>query len=304
MSCPVRAITSVRVGARTLDYLGLMKLRLNVLVLGAVATGYMLAAGSIVDASALVAVLAGVLLASGGSSALNMAIEAERDRRMVRTRERPVAAGRVTREEALIFGTACSVAGVLVAGLGTGWLAAGLIAATVLLYVFLYTPLKPLTPLNTFVGAIPGALPPLIGWAAATGTVPPESLALFGIVFLWQFPHFYAIASMYKDDYARGGFAMLPVVDEGGLRTAHQVLVCAIALVPIAVLPAVVRLAGPTYFTGAFGLSLLYLVFSVRATLTRTRSAWRDLLRTSLIVLPGLFVLMMVDRLPLVAAGV
>ena len=135
--------------------------------------------------------------------------------------------------------------------------------------------------------------------AAATGGLSMPALTLFGIIFFWQFPHFFAIASIYKDDYKRGGFKMLPVVDTHGLRTAHQTLICAMALIPVSLLPAVTRIAGPTYFTGAFALAMIYLVFSVRASITKATPAWRDLLRTSLIVLPGFFVLMMVDRLPL-----
>jgi protoheme IX farnesyltransferase len=124
-------------------------------------------------------------------------------------------------------------------------------------------------------------------------------MSLFGVVFFWQFPHFYAIASIYRDDYERGGFAMLPVVDKKGLRTAQHILVTAFAMIPAALLPAVFRLAGPTYFVAALGLALVYLVFSLRACLVARRGAWRDLLRVSLVVLPGLFVLMLIDRLPL-----
>ena len=297
---PRTGLAGTREKSRMIDLIALMKLRLNVLVLAAVATGYVLAAPSGLAVGQLAWVLIGVLLAGGGSSALNMAIEAERDRRMERTRERPVAAGRLSRGEALAFGGLLSLLGVTATWVGGGWLAAALCAVTVLLYVLVYTPLKPITPWNTWVGAVPGAIPPLIGWAAATGTLSPSALALFGIVFFWQFPHFYAIASLYKDDYARGGFAMLPVVDdERARRTAHQVILCALALLPVALLPSVCRIAGPTYFTGAFALAMIYLVFSARAALTNTTNTWRDLLRTSLIVLPGPFVLMMVDRLPL-----
>lgn len=294
------SMTGTRERSRGLDLLALMKLRLNVLVLAAVATGYVLAAPAGLAVGQLAWVLIGVLLAGGGSSALNMAVEATRDRRMDRTKDRPVAAGRVSRGEAAAFGALLWLVGVTATWVGGGWLAAALCAATVLLYVLVYTPLKPITTWNTWVGAVPGAIPPLIGWAAATGELNPSALALFGIVFFWQFPHFYAIASLYKDDYEKGGFAMLPVLDdERGSRTAHQVILCAMALIPVGLLPSVCRIAGPTYFTGAFALGMIYLVFSARAALTNRTEMWRDLLRTSLIVLPGLFVLMMVDRLPL-----
>ncbi len=285
--------------ARVADTAALMKLRLNVLVLAAVATGYVLGAPAAVSLGHLSLVLLGVLLAGGGSSALNMAMEADRDRLMARTRNRPVAAGRVSAEEATAIGALLALLGVGAVALGGGWLAAALCAVTVLLYAFVYTPLKTRTSFNTWVGAVPGALPPLIGWAAASGQLSPAALSLFGIIFLWQFPHFFAIASMYREDYEKGGFKMLPVVDASGHRTAHQTIITAMALIPVGLLPAVCRIAGPTYFTGAFALCMIYLVLSVRASLMNRVQAWRDLLRTSLIVLPGLFVLMMVDRLPL-----
>jgi protoheme IX farnesyltransferase len=137
----------------------------------------------------------------------------------------------------------------------------------------------------------------LIGWAAATGTLEPVSLTLFGIVFFWQFPHFFAIASVYKDDYARGGFIMLPVIDPSGMRTAHQVMLTALAMLPVCLLPTLFRLAGSFYFVGALILASLYILFSLRASLMRQQDAWRDLLRVSLLVLPGLFVLLIADRL-------
>jgi len=302
MSTLVRALATVGTTTRLVDFVALLKLRLNALVLGAVASGFLLGAAGTFDRSALLAALFGVLLAGGGASAINMALEADRDRKMERTRMRPVATGRVTSEEAVILGLILATVGTAITWVGAGWLPATLVLATVLLYTLVYTPLKTVTPLNTLVGAVPGALPPLIGWTAATGSLEAPALSLFGIVFLWQFPHFYAIASVYREDYERGGFAMLPVVDKGGLRTAHQTMLAAFAFVPVSLLPAVFRLAGTTYFTGAFGISLIFFVFSARACIAGTTPAWRHLLRVSLIVLPGLFVLMMFDRLPTIMA--
>lgn len=297
VNVPAAPTPAIRSRVRAIDYIALLKLRLNSLVIAAVAVGYLLASPGSVSAGGLALLLLGILLASGGSSAINMAIEGSRDRLMDRTRGRPVPAGRVSPEEAAWFGAAISLAGLAIVAASNNWLAALLTAATILLYVLAYTPLKPLTTWNTWVGAVPGALPPLIGWAAASGSIEPRSLALFGIVFFWQFPHFYAIASVYRDDYKRGGFAMLPVVDKKGLRTAHQVITTALALIPVSLLPAVLRMAGPAYFAGALVLGASYLVFSLRASIVRNTESWRDLLRVSLLVLPGIFVLLVADRL-------
>ena len=289
--------TKVGTPSRAWDFIGLLKLRLNTLVLGAVAAGYVLSGATGVSMVELFLLLFGITLTGGGSSAINMALESDRDRLMDRTRNRPVASGRVTPEEALTFGALLCLTGTAVVCIGANPLAGLLTAVTILLYTVVYTPLKTLTPLNTWVGAIPGALPPLIGWAAGADALTARSLALFGIVFFWQFPHFYAIASMYREDYARGGFAMLPVVDPQGLRTGHQTVLLAVAFLPVSLLPTLFNLAGSFYFLGALVLSSIYLLFSLRAAILRKREAWRDLLRTSLIVLPGLFVLMIADRL-------
>jgi protoheme IX farnesyltransferase len=285
--------------SRALDVMSLFKIRLNLLVLTSVAAGYYLAAPPEVPVLPLVGLLLGILFAGGGASAVNMAMEAGRDRLMERTRQRPVAAGRIGRDEAASLGGAAAACGVGLVVLAAGVVPAALCAATVLLYVFAYTPLKTRTPLNTLVGAIPGALPPLIGWTAASGgAVPPEAASLFGIVFLWQFPHFLAIASIYKEEYARAGYAMLPVVDPSGWRTAHRVVAYSLVLVPTSLLPTLFHLTGRAYFVGALALSLFYLFSSVRAARLRTEAAYRDLLRASLVMLPGLFVLMMIDRWP------
>jgi protoheme IX farnesyltransferase len=283
--------------SRAADFVTLLKLRLNVLVLLAAAAGWFLAAPADTPLVPLLAFLAGVLLAGGGASAMNMGIEGELDRLMERTRTRPVAAGRIAREEAVVFGAFVAASGIALVAIASTLVAAALTATTVLLYVLAYTPLKTRTPLNTVVGAIPGALPPLIGWTAASGgALPLPALSLFGIVFLWQFPHFLAIASMYREDYARGGFKMLPVVDPLGFRTAHRVVVYALVLLPVSVLPSVAGVCGPIGFAGAFTFALAYLVFAVRAAALRTDGAWKDLLRASLVVLPGIFLFLMIDR--------
>ncbi len=298
MTLPAAAPSTPATAAGALDLVRLLKLRLNSLVLLAVAASWVLALPAEVDVPGLLVLLVGTLAAAGGSSAINQGLEGARDRLMERTRMRPVAAGRITRDEALTYGAMVSALGVLVVGLGTNWLAGGLVALTVVLYAFAYTPLKTRTTLNTLVGAFPGALPALVGWAAATGRLPAGAWALFAIVFVWQFPHFLAIAAIHRDDYARAGFAMLPVRDPAGLRTAAVTLGFALVFVPTAMLPGLLRLTGPAGFWSAGALALVYLAFSLRAAALRTPAAWRDLLRASLAVLPGMFVLMMIDRLP------
>ncbi|HMS16024.1 MAG TPA: heme o synthase [Planctomycetota bacterium] len=297
MNATAETSSNLKERVRYADFVSLMKLRLNSLVLGAVAAGYVLGKSGQISLSDLGLLLLGVTLTGGGSSAINMGLEGARDRRMERTKNRPVASGRVLPLDAILFGSATCALGLLIIFLSNTPLAGLLTLLTILLYVLVYTPLKPRTHLNTWVGAVPGAIPPLIGWAAATGTLTPVSLSLFGIVFFWQFPHFFAIASVYRDDYARGGFAMLPVLDPSGLRTAHQVMMTSLAMLPVSLLPTLFRLAGSYYFVGALILSSLYLLFSLRASLLRQTDAWRDLLRVSLLVLPGLFVLLIADRL-------
>lgn len=170
-------------------------------------------------------------------------------------------------------------------------------AGTVVAYVALYTPLKPVSTWNTVVGALPGALPPLVGWAATCpGPLPAEALCLFAIIFFWQFPHFFAIASLHVEDYRRGGFAMLPVEDPTGLRTAHRVVSTALILVPVGLFPVFLGMAGPLYLVGALALGLLYLGASLQAAWRRDRIGWRRLLFASFIHLPGVFLLLLVER--------
>lgn len=277
------------------ELVGLLKLRLNSLVLFAVGAAHA-AAGAEFRLGPLLATLFGSLAAAGGSSAINQAMEASLDRRMERTKDRPCAAGRVRPSDAKAFGALLSVLGVLTVACFAGWTPAALVLATVLLYVFAYTPLKTRTTLNTLVGAIPGALPALVGWTSAGTPFSPLAWSLFGIVFAWQFPHFLAIASIHRDDYARAGFVMLPVVDSTGVRTAIHAIAFALVFLPIALLPGLFRAAGPLYLAGTTVLGVGYLLFTLRAAVLRTRQAWRHVLFASLVVLPGVFVLLMVDR--------
>jgi protoheme IX farnesyltransferase len=279
------------------ELLGLLKLRLNSLVLLAVAAAYVAAAGG-ADLPRLAATLLGALLAAGGASAMNQAWEADRDRLMLRTGDRPCASGRVRPEDAMAFGALCAAlgAGLLLAFVGSA--PAGIAALTVLLYVLVYTPLKTRTSLNTAAGAVPGALPVLLGWTAAGRPIDAVALSLAAIVFVWQFPHFLAIAALHRDDYARGGFRMLPVIDRTGLATAVHALAFSILFVPVALVPFRLGAAGPRYAAGALLLALLLALTSCVAAFRRDPAGWRALLRASLAVLPGVFLLLMVDGIP------
>ena len=190
------------------------------------------------------------------------------------------------------------MAGLLILAITTNLTAAAVALTTLLLYVFVYTPLKPLTTLNTAIGAVPGALPPVIGWAAATGQLSVEAWALFLILFLWQFPHFLAIAWIYREDYARGGHKMLPIVDPTGAITGRQAAFHALALIPAALMPSAIGLAGPFYFAGALALGLFYLFFAVKFWSDVSDSSARRLLRASIVYLPLILLLLLLNPLP------
>ena len=289
------------VASRATAYLSLTKPRLVVLVLATVAAGFFLGARwefRAVSLVSLAATLVGTALVAGGAGALNQWLERDRDALMRRTAGRALPSGRIAGREALVFG------GLLVAG-GTGvlLLGAGLPAAlvaflTAVLYVFVYTPLKTRTTLNTLIGAIPGALPPLIGWAAAAGRLGPEAWTLFLIVFLWQFPHFLAIAWIYREDYRRAGFRMLTAEDARGWRTGCQAFSYALVLVPAGLLPAIIGLAGPVYSVGALLLGLFYLADAARFWLGAGDSRARRLLYSSFLYLPAILILLLINPMP------
>jgi len=204
--------------------------------------------------------------------------EREADARMPRTQKRPLPAHRISANGALLFGIALSIAGFVELWLGANSLTAILGAFTLVSYLFVYTPLKQITPHSTTVGAIPGAMPPVIGYAAAHGGLTLEALTLFAILFLWQFPHFYSIAWLYRDDYSKAGIKMLPVVDETGARTARQILIYAFLLVPVSLLPTYLKMSGNVYLLGAALISSTYLYFGFRIAAERTRFAARKVL--------------------------
>lgn len=282
---------------RTGDFVTLTKPRLNLLVLVTTLVGLYLASPEEgVPAALVVHTLVGTALVAGGAAALNQAWEKRSDSLMQRTSARPVPAGRLTVAEGAWFGVALAAAGLLDLALAVNGLSAAVAGLTLASYVLLYTPLKTRTPLSTLVGAVPGALPPVIGWAAAAGEISLPALILFGIVFFWQMPHFLAIAWMYRDDYARAGIPLLPVLEPDGRRTGQQALVYAAALWPVSLLPAVVGLAGAIYGVVATGLGFAFIWLGARFAWQRTPSTARHLFVFSIIYLPFLWAALIADR--------
>jgi protoheme IX farnesyltransferase len=282
---------------RLADYLVLAKARLNLLVLVTTLAGLYLASPDGVSVSVLVHTLVGTALVAGGAAALNQVWERQSDALMQRTRLRPVPAGRLGVGEGTWFGIVLSAIGLAQLTLGVNGVAAGVAGATLVSYVLVYTPLKRRTSLATLVGAIPGALPPVIGWAAATGDISLPALVLFGIVFFWQMPHFLAIAWMFRDDYARAGIPLLPVLEPDGRRTGQQALIYTAALWPLSLLPAVLGLGGPVYLAIATVLGVLFITLAARFARERSMRTARTLFVFSITYLPLLLGALVADRL-------
>jgi protoheme IX farnesyltransferase len=279
-------------------YIALTKPDVSFLVLITTAAGYYMGARGPVDWLRLVHTVFATMLIAAGTAALNHYIERESDRQMRRTVSRPLPSGVLQPREALWFGVALCVAGAVYLYFASGALAAGLGVVTCLSYLLAYTPLKKRTVWATFVGAFPGAVPPMIGWAAATGSLDRGAWLLFAILFLWQFPHFHAIAWMYREDYARAGILMLPVVDKQGTRTFRQIIFTAAALVGVSLLPAVVGLAGVRYFFGALVVSVGLLQVCLWAATAKTNVRAKWLMHATVIHIPMLLGLMIYDKLP------
>jgi heme o synthase len=244
----------------------------------------------------LLATLVGTGLVAGGASALNQIIERQPDAQMRRTRRRPLPDRRLTPRDALVFAVFLSVSGLVILAAGANVLSALVALATLITYAAVYTPLKRLTSFSTVIGAIPGALPPVIGWAAARDSLSQGAWVLFGIVFLWQLPHFLAIAWIYREDYAKAGFPMLPVIDPDGRSTARQSVVYAAALLPLSLAPTLLGMTGNIYFAGALVLTVLFVGLSLRFAATRSIPDARRLFFGSIIYLPLLWILMIADR--------
>jgi protoheme IX farnesyltransferase len=297
MKAGAEAIVLPEAPSRANDFITLAKPRLNFLVVASSLAGYVMAGGDSADAMRLMLTLAGTALVASGASAFNQVIERGPDSLMKRTRLRPVPDGRLQPGESLVFATVTSASGLLILGAGVNLLSASVACATLLTYALIYTPLKRHTSFATVVGAIPGALPPVIGWAAAQGSLSAGAWVLFGIVFLWQLPHFLAIAWIYREDYARAGFPMLPVVEPDGRSTGRQALLYCAALLPVSLAPTLTGMTGPGYFAAALMLSLLFLGLTMKFARTRTISDARRLFFGSIIYLPILWIIMIAGRI-------
>jgi protoheme IX farnesyltransferase len=279
------------------DFLGLTKPRLNLLVVATSAAGYYLGSPGMPEAGPMFQSVAGTALVAAGAAVLNQVFERDTDGLMRRTRNRALPDGRVLPGDARLFGIVISAAGLALLAAQPHLLAAGLALATLIVYLAIYTPLKRRTSAATLVGAIPGALPPLIGWTASHGSITFGGASLFTIVFLWQIPHFMAIAWMYRDDYAKAGFPMLPVIDPGGRRAARQAVVYAAALIPATAVPAAAGISGSAYLAIAMALGIGLLVLALRFALSRTDRSARELFFGSIIYLPLLWIAMIANRL-------
>jgi protoheme IX farnesyltransferase len=281
---------------RISSYVELTKPRITFLIALTAAAGFALASQPSVNYLALASALFGVALLSSGIATLNQYLERDLDGLMRRTAGRPLPSGKLLPWEALAFGVGLTVVAEVYLLVVVNPLSALLGLAVIAGYLFGYTPLKTRTSLSTLVGAFPGAVPPLIGWTAARGTLSIEGWVLFAILFLWQFPHFLAIAWMYREDYSRAGILMLPVVEPDGRVTAQQIVVYTLMLIPVSLLPTALGMSGKIYLYGAIILGLAFLYCSVRAAISLSRQQARRLLLASVLYLPLLFILMVLNR--------
>jgi protoheme IX farnesyltransferase len=289
-------ITPVRLDSRFADFSQLTKARLTFLVLVTTGVGYYLGSRGSVDLIGLFNVLFGSALAAAGASALNQWWERDLDALMSRTSGRPVPSGRMLPLNALILGGGLSLAGVIYLFATANFLAAALAAGTVIIYIFAYTPLKRLTTINTLIGAIPGALPPLIGWAAAQGRLDFAAWSLFVILFTWQMPHFFAIAWIYRHDYERAGFRMLSRDDESGARSASQAVLFCMLLLIVAGIPTAIGLSGPIYLLAELVLGGCFTAVAMRFHHTGSVQNARLLFLSSIIYLPLLLAALVLTK--------
>ena len=299
MKAPSPALTSDVVPiekGRMSVFTELVKARLTLLVLLTTLVGFYLGASGPVDYGLMFHALSGTALVAAGAAALNQLMEREFDARMRRTEGRPLPAGRITPNAVLVLGTSLSVVGLTWLLFAVNSMAALLGVLTISSYLFLYTPLKRRTVLNTVVGAIPGALPPLMGWTAATGGIAAEGWALFAILFFWQLPHFMAIAWLYREDYARAGYRMLSGVDPEGRRTAASAVRNTLALLVISLYPYLLGTAGAVYLAGALALGIGFLAFAIVFARSLTERSARRLFLASILYLPLLLGLLVADK--------
>lgn len=277
-------------------YIDLTKPRITWLILITAGVGYYFGHQGVLQWATLLHCMLGTALIASGTAALNQWYERSSDAKMRRTEQRPIPAGNITPRAALLFGLGLSFVGYVELALGCNWLTVALGLFTELSYLCVYTPLKQRSPVATTIGAIPGAMPPLIGFAAASGVLTMEAWALFAIMFLWQFPHFYAIAWMYRDDYERGGIRMLPVVEPDGESTVRQMVLFSLALIPVTLLPRILSMTGNWYAIGAVIGGLFFFASCIRMVRDRSLLRARSVLLTSVVYLPVLFGLLILDR--------
>lgn len=291
------AIPTDRVRRRALDFFELTKPRIVVMVLITTFVGFYLGISDTVDYLCLFHTLLGTALVAGGTLALNQVMEREADAKMDRTKMRPLPDGRLQPLEALLFGAVITIGGLLYLALAVNLLSALVTGAIVVSYLFAYTPLKMKTSLCMMVGAVPGALPPVIGWAAARNSLDLEAWVLFAIMFLWQMPHSLAIGWLYREDYARAGFRLLPVLDPQGKSTGRQVVTNCLALLAVGLIPTLIGFTGAIYFFSALALGAMFLWYGVSLARSCSRDAARRLLFASLVYLPVLLAVMAFDKM-------
>jgi heme o synthase len=277
-------------------YIALTKPRITWLILMSTGMGYYFGLTGVLNVWALFHAILGTGLIASGTAALNQWYERDADARMRRTDRRPLPSGQLQPRGALLFGAGLSVLGLLELGFAVNWLSAGLGLFTLVTYLGVYTPLKQISPVSTTLGAIPGAMPPLIGFAAASGTLTAEAWVLYAILFLWQFPHFYAIAWMYREDYERAGIKMLPVVEPDGESTVRQMLLFSILLIPVSLVPRYLEMTGNFYVAGTLVAGVAFVAACVRMSKDRTILKARSVLLVSVIYLPVLYGLLLLDR--------
>ncbi|MFN0136976.1 MAG: heme o synthase [Phycisphaerae bacterium] len=278
------------------DLLALCKARLCALVVFTAAVGFALAAGRWFDWAAFAWMLIGTTLSAFGANAANQCMEVDRDARMKRTRNRPLPSGRLDRGTAAMVAVAMCVAGPAVLLFSVNWVTAALSAACIIIYIAIYTPLKTRSTANTFVGAVCGAIPPMMGWSAATGTLEPGAFVLGAILFVWQIPHFLALAWMYREDYQRGGYRMLPLFDPAGQLTCQAIVIYSLMLVPVTLLLTLSGVVGVVYAAAALLLGVGLILLGVRLYRERTLASARGVFLASVIYLPVLMGVMLVDR--------
>src|SRR5271163_5995 len=275
----------------------LVKARLTTLVLLTTAVGFYIGERGVMNFVLFFNTLTATALVATGAAALNQLLERDYDAKMRRTQSRPLPSGRLQPTTVAIFGGVCSVVGLVYLALAVNLLTSVLGAVTLVSYLFIYTPLKRVTWLNTAIGAVPGALPPLMGWTGARGELSSDGWALFAILAFWQLPHFLAIAWIYREDYARAGFKMLPGIDPQGQRTGRQAVWHTLGLLPVSLCPFIFKLTGPAYLIGALALGLAFIWFAVRFSRGHTMLRARQLFFASIMYLPALLTLMVLDKI-------